>query len=244
MPKRVFCSDLTSVRDVCYPEEEDKKYILKVLRLKKGDFLELFDGKGNVARAVIDGGKDFFCLKILEKFSVPPPFKLHFSIGLSSIRPVNFEFALIKCNELMVNEVIPLSTDYTRSSLRDNEISHRIERFKKLIIESSKQCKRDYLMKISGVRKFSEIITLKYDFKIMLDVSGKEKFKDFFLNEYENFYGKRVLLLIGPEGGWSEDERESARDNGFLILNAGSSVLKSETATLFGASLFYLFFYS
>ena len=244
MKKRLFVSDL--VKRKKFPlKDDEKKYLLKVLRLEDGDGVELFDGSGNIALSKLRIRGNVAWVEVVERERVPSPFKIHLTIGLSAIRVQNFEWALIKCNELMVETIIPFFSKYTISTGREKRIIDKIDRFKKLVIESSRQCGRNYLLYIKNLRGFSELLSEDdYDFKILLDVGGKKGFYSFLNSKREELFGKKILCLIGPEGGWSVDEIEMAKKKNFLHIKFGNSILKSETAAVAVASSFYLFFYS
>ncbi len=244
MKKRLFVSNLLD-EDKFILRDDEKRYLLKVLRLEDGDGVELFDGSGNLALSMLKVKGNVAWVEVVERKRVLPSFKVHLTIGLSAIRVQNFEWALIKCNELMVETVIPFFSKYTVSTGREKKIIDKIDRFKKLVIESSKQCGRNYLLYIKNLRGFSELLSEDdYDFKILLDVGGKKGFYSFLNSKREELFGKKILCLIGPEGGWSVDEIEMAKKKNFLHIKFGNSILKSETAAVAVASSFYLFFYS
>jgi 16S rRNA (uracil1498-N3)-methyltransferase len=111
---------------------------------------------------------------------------------------------------------------------------NKVERMKRIILEACKQSKRANLPKIRSLTDFNEIIKEKYENKIILDIEGKP-LKDLVKNE--NQTSKKTIVLIGPEGGLTDEEIKSAEKAGFVKASVGKNVLRIETAAIAAAAI-------
>lgn len=197
-----------------------------VFRYGVGDMVVLFDGNGNdYICEIISLDKKEAEVKITEKKKGITPDKevwLFFSL----IKKDNAELILQKCTELGVSNFVPIISE--RSEKKDLNI----ERARKILIEASEQCGRSDIPKLHEVSSLSEVIE-KYSKKINLiafDSSGTQNSK----LKTENF---PVGLLVGPEGGFTDDELEIFKQNNIPVYSLGKLTLRAETAAIAVVSL-------
>jgi len=216
-------------------KDSDASHILKVLRLKVGDQVEVLDGEGSLYLVnLTDINNKSIKGEVLssEKINTESPLKIH--LGQSLIKGNGFDVILRKSVELGVRSIIPLITERT---VVKSDSEKKIVRWKKIIEESSKQCGRSSIPQIS-----KNITTLETFFQ-------KTKNSDLKLIFWELEKNKRlgdinpkekpstVSVLIGPEGGFTVKEFETARNYGFLSLGLGPRIFRAETAPLVALSL-------
>lgn len=243
---------------------EDKVLIRqwrKVLRLGEGDTVRLFDGSGfeywYQIVSIKDGKMGEINLKLTEKkFFKNTVNKIFLGFGVLNDR-TRMEWMMEKCTELGVDGFIPLQTDNCQiflpprladSSLKEGESSDEVmpklkkqERLHKIIIEACEQSGRvripmirpisriseieDYLKKANlDVRQLRVVVLEKTNFKSQILISKQKNKSD-------------ILLLVGPEGGWSEGEKKLFWDRGYEFRSVGSNVLRAETAAVIGVGL-------
>ena len=133
---------------------------------------------------------------------------------------------LRKATELGVTHIVPMFTE--RVVVRNLE---KIERWQRIMNEASKQCFRNKIPKISTVLKFEEVVNRykNYDKKIILSPSAPTYIKDFF-NKIDK--PRELVVLVGPEGGFSSHEIEIAKHLDFISINLGNRILRAETVPL------------
>lgn len=209
------------VRLIKISEERIIHQLKNVFRFKTGDRIVIFDGSGTDFECEItNADKNNFELQILNEKKVFVPQK-QITLFMSVIRKENFELACEKATELGVTSICPVLTERTLPKKLNGE------RIEKILIEASEQCGR------GDVPSFGEEVKLidMLDGKDLLvtDFGGVPilKIPD------SKFYN----LLIGPEGGWSEEERKMFRDKKLKIVSLGSTVLRAETAGIVGVAL-------
>lgn len=229
---RLFIQQPLSANNQFVLSESQSHYLSKVLRMQAGRELIAFDGLGGEYSATITevtkksvtiGTGDF---QTVDKES---PLKLTLAIGVS--RGERMDWVLQKATELGVTEIIPLITERTEVKLGGERSDKKIEHWQQILISSCEQCQRNTLPKLSEPQVLGEWITNdSSDLKFVLhhrDNKGLPTQSE----------AKSITLLIGPEGGLTDEEIQLAQNNRFAPLTLGPRVLRTETAPLAAISL-------
>jgi len=201
----------------------DESRHLKVKRHYKQESVAVFDGKGKVgAGKIIDDDK----IEIFEIHEFPKnDSQCSLTIATAVPKGDKFEFMLQKLTELNVKTIIPMKTN------RSVVLPKNIERYKRILLEACKQSKRTRLPELTEITDFNEIIKEKYDNKIIL-LHGEEPLKEILKNLKGN-----TLVLVGPEGGFTDEELAEADKNRFIKASMGKLTLRIETAAIAAAAI-------
>jgi len=213
------------------------KHIHKVLRLKSGDRVILFDGEGEEHSAIIN---DLAPGKISFKVLSPPlvssaESSLKIILGAAVLKSSKFDWLIQKVTELGVGEIVPFYSGRVIPQWEGGKISSRQARWKKIIAEAAKQCGRAKVPPIHPPCSFAEALQkpLAQTAKIFLwEKEEKETIKEVLKEK-----PAAVYALIGPEGGFSDQEAYQARQAGFHSIRLGPRILRSETAGIAVVSL-------
>ena len=189
----------------------DEARHLKVKRHYSDEQVCVFDGKGKIGIGkIVDKDK----IEVSEIKEIQNDSFL--TIASAVPKGERFDFMLQKLTELNVSTIIPMKTN------RSVVIPNKIERYKRILIEACKQCKRAWLPELRQVTDFNSVLKEKADVKIILDQEGKR---------LEAIKGK-ALVLVGPEGGFTEEELKEAEKAGFTKASIGKLTLRTETAAI------------
>jgi 16S rRNA (uracil1498-N3)-methyltransferase len=204
-------------------DETESRHCIKVLRLAVGDQVRFVDGKGGLYTAKITDANFRQCkLELTDKkegFGKP---KFHLHIAIAPTKNIErFEWFLEKATEIGVGEVTPLLTDFS-----ERKVVHP-ERLEKITISAIKQSEKAYLPKLNPLTPFNNLIKLPAIGKAFIAHchEGEKPHLKNMVNRDEN-----ILVLIGPEGDFSEKEVAAARAAGFAEISLGKSRLRTETA--------------
>ena len=225
----LYAPDVTSDSSMIILSQEEAKHA-KVLRLKEGDSILLSSGNGILAKGYVHQiSKDVIQISILEcrDHAHELPFSFGILLPILSSRE-RMEFAIEKLTELGVQDIYPFAS--SRSQVQSIDI----DRLQSKALSAMKQCKRSVLPRISSLRQFSDIESIAQDYHTMIlgDVKGltaipasKEKHQS-------------MLICIGPEGGFSDQELKIMRAfPQTLSIRLGNSRLRAETAAIALASI-------
>jgi 16S rRNA (uracil1498-N3)-methyltransferase len=203
---------------------EDAKHLSRVLRVEPGQTYEISDNEQRYLAKVTDAHKELVRFEVLEKLVAVremPPVHLYAAI----VKFEHFEWGIEKATELGVDRIVPVQTARTEHGL-ERAIEKRLERWRKIALESSQQCRRTYLPELTGYQKLSEVLRLVEGTRILLDEAETEA-------RVERAEGEApVSVLVGPEGGWTEEERAQIREAGWEGRSLGPRILRAETAWL------------
>jgi len=222
--KSVYIADLVVKDNVISIRDEEHRH-LSVARAEVGEEIEIFDGRGEVLTAII---------AVIERRETHAHItgKRHVTadaheliLGQSLIRHAAFEFALEKAVEAGVTRIIPLIAG--RSNAKD---VGRRERWHRIIVEAAKQSKRYYLPVLDEPRSFSKVLEVKAPTRIVFSEKNGSALKDAIKQS-------PVLYMIGPEGGWTDEELVFAQQRGFALVGLGATILKAETAAVVATAL-------
>jgi 16S rRNA (uracil1498-N3)-methyltransferase len=198
---------------------------VRVVRLRQGEEVEVFDKHGNSARGIVMAlEKDRAVITTGELLpSRESPLAVH--LAMSIIQLEKFELVLQKATELGVRSIIPLVTD--RIELRAERYSGKLERWNKIVFEAVKQSGRTRVPELAEPAKFADVVA-RPGAKILFD-ADEESTAIGTLDE--------VTLLIGPEGGWSDGELQLARERECFFQRLGPRRLRAETAGIAALSV-------
>ncbi len=218
-------------------EGDTARQICKVLRLKEGDPITLLNGSGGVFEAVIAAvsPRAIKARIINTQHGVNEP---TLRLVLASCLPKSdrIEHIVQKCTELGISEMIMVSSERTVVRLDDSGQAKRLERLNKIAIEAAEQCGRSVVPKLSGVIEFDELIKSAPDYDLAL--VGWEEEAAISLRDTlrENRNARSALLIIGPEGGFTQSEVQSAIDAGVKSVSFGGRILRTDTAAVAGCA--------
>jgi 16S rRNA (uracil1498-N3)-methyltransferase len=209
--------------------ENTSKHCIQVLRMKAGDRLQLTNGKGSLFAATIRNADKKYCEVTIEAMSYEQQATSNISIAISILKNVSrFEWFLEKATEIGIKEVIPLICDHTEKQ------SFRYDRMHSIVVSAMLQSQQAWLPQLHQSKKFYELINEDTDgLKLIAHCAEEEKQN---ITSFIN-HNKNKLILIGPEGDFSNNEIEFALEKNFIPVTLGNTRLRSETAGIVAAAL-------
>ena len=205
--------------------EKEAYHCLKVLRMRQGDILRLTDGKGCFYQAEIAETHSNRCIvNLLETIPQPPLWKGTVEIALAPVKNTDrIEWFAEKATEIGIDKISFLQCRFSERK------EMPIERILKIMISAMKQSEKSRLPDVNAITCFTKFI--RQDFngqKFIAHCYPDEKIP--LAQAYHK--NENVLVLIGPEGDFSEDEIGLAKKYGFIPVSLGESRLRTETAAL------------
>ncbi len=209
-------------------------YIKDVLRLKKGDELILFDGMGHEYSTVIrDFSSRSVCLDIIRKENIRLP-DTRITIAQSLPKGAKIEMIVQKSTELGASRIVPFISSRSIPRLTGARAAGKAARWRKIAIEASRQCGRGDVPEVSEIVSFDEMLNIPdgCDLRIILWEAETERGIKEILTDEKHAGADSFFIVVGPEGGFSWEEIEKARQRGFISASLGRLILRTETAPL------------
>lgn len=205
-------------------------HCVHVMRHKAGDLVHLVDGEGGYYECrITDIGRQEAALEILENWQAEKSVRPSVSIGVALVKKATrFEFCIEKLVEIGVDRIIPLACSNSEKA----SLNH--ERLKHILISAMKQSERAWLPSLDEVTPFEQCV--QYDFGENWKGIAMRTAESLPLLQYD-LHGKDVVLLIGPEGDFTEEELSMARANGYHPVSFGQYRLRTETAAITAATI-------
>lgn len=207
---------------------DEARHLRDVLRLKAGDEVYVFDGRGREFHCrLVKTARDAAELRIeAEVEPAKPESQLHLNLCVALLKGEKFDLVVQKATELGVSKVTPLITRYADIHFRDeSDATKRVSRWQRIALEAAKQSGRAFVPEISMPVAFE---SLALDgLGVMFSERGGEALKSLLQH-----VPTRVTALVGSEGGWSDEEIESARARNFHVITLGGRILRAETAAI------------
>ncbi len=211
---------------------EEAHHIIRVKRAKAGEKITLFNGKGYEYFGYIQEIlKDKLKVCIEQTRLVNREAPIEITIAFSVPKGKHSTFLIQKCVELGVKTLIPLSCERSVVDIGEKS-TEKVERWDKIVIEASKQCKRNLLTQIEAAMPFADFIKTvgSYDLALIACTETDTITLKKVLHEHQQ--AKMILCLIGPEGGFSHNEVTMARAGGCIPVSISHSTLRIETAAI------------
>jgi len=207
------------------------KHAVQVLRLQKGDALHITNGKGLLCRAVLITVEKKQAIVQIESIQFFPASTPKTCIAISLLKNASrLEWFIEKATELGISAIIPMLCNRTEKQ------HFRYDRIKTILVSAMLQSKQVWLPELFLPMQFSEVTTLKnYTTKLIAHCIENEKIA---INNFH--FIENTLMLIGPEGDFTEEEIVLAEKNEFIAVTLGNKRLRTETAGVAAAVMLSL----
>ncbi len=221
---RFYCENLNDT--ITELPKEQAKHLAVVKRLGAKNEIELFDGKGSVAIAkVIASGKKIQ-LEITSLKTVKKNNETKITIAASVAKRDRFDWMIAKCSEIGIDTIIPVIFERTVKQPNNPKI---IQRWKKIAISAAKQCKSLFLTKIEKPITISEMMTKLANSNVEILVAQIDHKAQ---NVINITIKQKNVVIIGPEGGFTQNEIELFKTHNAKIVQITDTILRTETAAV------------
>lgn len=214
------------------PDDDNFNHLAKSLRIKKGEKILLIDENqiqhegevSNVESRLIE-------IKINKSYKSVRHLEFRLYLAQSPLRSDAQSLIIEKATELGVDGIYPIYTD--NCALKKSVIEQKIQKWQKIMSEASKQCERAYIPTCFNLTTIEKLYSNhKFDRVLAFtERSAEYKLKDY-LRKIPIKNDEKILVIIGPEGGFSDKEFEFFKENNIITLSLGKLILKAETAVI------------
>jgi 16S rRNA (uracil1498-N3)-methyltransferase len=213
-----------------------------VLRMKRGERLVVFNGRGREITAEIgDAAGDNIPLRKLHEAETPP-LRCRITLGQAIPKGKNMDLIVQKAVEIGASEIAPILSDRTIVHVDPESAAQKQAKWQQIAIEAAKQCGQNWLPQVRAPRKLSEFFaeSAKFDLQLIGSLQSDARHLKKILADYSVENPQRpasVLMLIGPEGDFTPAELALGRSHGCRPITLGPIVLRVETAAIYCMSV-------
>lgn len=206
-------------------DPEESRHCVRVLRMKAGQAVFLTDGAGGLGKAeVIEANPRSCVLQVTERLERQPPSTPKLHVAIAPTKNIErFEWFLEKATECGIEEVTPVICQNSERTV----VKH--ERMEKILISAMKQSQRIWLPALNPATRFGTFLQQSLPRQRFIAWCGDSE-KSLFQHAYQP--EEDAVVLIGPEGDFTEEEYLAARNAGFAAISLGAFRLRTETAAL------------
>ncbi len=236
---RIYHPESLEYQTQCQLSEDAANHVGRVLRMVEGEQLELFDGSNHIYPAIItESNKKSVKVNILGRELSDKESNLKIHLGQVISRGERMEFTIQKSVELGVNVITPLWSERCSVKLDGERIDKKIQQWQKIVIAACEQCGRNVVPEIRPLMKLQDWCA-EDDGAIKLNLHPRAQHS---IKTLPMIPKDGVRLLIGSEGGLSEQEIVQTQQKGFTEILLGKRVLRTETASLAAISALQIYF--
>lgn len=231
---RIYQPSTLVIGETVLLDEEPSHHLARVLRAKIGDTVTVFNGLGGEYPCdITEITKRNVTVRVLAFSPREAESNLNLCLAQGISRGEKMDYTIQKAVELGVTHIVPLLTERCTVKLDEERREKRLKHWQSIIIGAAEQSGRNRIPTLTAPQSFSQgLQTLKADQCFILSPFAEQK-----LQSTQLQIGQSIVLLIGPEGGFSKTEIEQANRAGFIPLNLGPRILRTETAAVAAITL-------
>ncbi len=223
---RLYADTLSHATDAICLSERNHHYLSRVLRAKPGQVILLFDGYGRACEATVkEISKRETTIEPLT-ISESPDRRLPVTLGLAIIKSDRFDWTLQKATELGVSAIQPIITQFTDSPPKADRLEKKWSHWQEILVNACEQSENNWLPVLRKPRQLHELALPKQT------IIAHPKTDSVQINP-----DHETLLLIGPEGGFSDAEMDALQKKQVKPMSLGPRILRTETAAIVGLTL-------
>ena len=223
---RLYQSTLLNLgQNICL-DKNPSHHLIRVLRAKKGTEIILFNGDGcEYLAEILDENSKQCQLNITQKTKIENESSLNITLLQGISRGDRMDTCIQKSTELGVQTIIPILCQRTGGNLKGERAEKKLNHWQQIAISASEQSGRCVIPMIKPAINFSQAVqTITSNHKIILAPDAEKSISS--IPEPSN----NICILVGPEGGFTQDEIQLATDNNFISISLGPRILRTETA--------------
>ncbi len=221
---------------------EETRHLRDVLRLQSGEEVHVFDGAGREFHCAVESitrnAAELRVIAEVEPARAESPLELTLAIAL--LKGEKFDLVIQKATELGVKRIVPVATERADVRLRNSEdANRRVTRWRRIALESAKQSGRALVPEIAAPLTFNSLpmisaVKEKKSSTSAARLMFSERQGRSLSEATNSFAGQptEIVALVGPEGGWADEEIGLAREGGWEIVTLGGRTLRAETAAI------------
>ncbi len=217
-------------------DEDEGQHLTRALRKRPGDAVHFVDGEGWIYDGVLVRVKPEIEIEILDRRKDREAESAEVTLAPSLLKGSRLDVVVEKATELGVASVIPMQSTRTVAGAGDRSV-HRIDRWRRIAVSAMKQSLRARLPRIFPVMSLEDIVGTASSYDLALIAWEEERARSADLAMAGRTDLKSVLLMIGPEAGFTREEIAMARDAGLETVSLGRARLRSDTASIAGLAL-------
>ncbi len=234
--QKFIIKKIDSIPSILQIEGQDARHISKVLRLKTNNHIEVTDGNGNDFSAKIQSlTHEIVTIEILEQIKTKTESKIKITLCTGMLKDKKMDMIIKHVTQLGITKWVPFFCKRSVPTPDLKRVKKRHARWQAISRESLKQCQRSYLPQVM----------LPVSFETLIEKSGGNDLKIAFwekasrpLKKVEQDDSiKNIMIIIGPEGGFSQEEIRLAKEKNFLSYSLGPRILRAETASISACTL-------
>jgi len=227
MRRRFFVDEVRSGRAEI--SGDDARHLTRVLRVEAGQRYEISDNRNVYLAEIETARKEHVAFRTLEKLPLPAP-TVRLILCAALIKFDHFEWMIEKATELGVSEIVPVETIRSERGL-ERAAHKRVERWRRIVLEASQQARRAFLPDVAEPEPLRDALAREGTYKFALDENPSARPLNALLPA-TRAPQDTVAMLIGPEGGWTDEERAQFIAANWTPVSLGPLVLRAETAAL------------
>jgi 16S rRNA (uracil1498-N3)-methyltransferase len=203
------------------------EHLSRVLRARVGQEFDVTTGNGVRRGRITSIAQDRVEFELGDE--IPAPVAGQVTVALSIFKFDRMEWAIEKCTELGAKRIVPLIARRTEAHLAA-AAAKRVERWRRIALQAAEQSRRISPPEISEPLKLKEALALSGTTRIVLSEAETEAMLKDILQSHPN--DDEVVIALGPEGGWTDDELELFQEAGWISASLGNTILRAETAAV------------
>lgn len=230
--QQYFVQGSFNINDTIVFNEEQSHHMLHVLRMREQELIRVVDERGQVFLAQVKRNDDTLAQAIIKEELPPSAPVVHITLALALIKGERWDYAIQKACELGVSQIQPIVCERCVVKVKEDGLEKKLRRWNKIALEACEQCKRSDLVEVNPPLLLRELAKENAQLKLVAYENADHKADALRHIVSEHPDVEEILVVIGPEGGFTQAEFNFLVEQGFCCMSLGPRILRAETAAL------------
>ena len=227
----------SKLTDTVIFNDEQSHHIAHVMRMKEGEIVKVVDCEEKAAYVAIHYDEKKICGILQNRLDTDTSKQIKISLAMALIKKEKWELCIQKSAECGAYDILPFISSRSVVKISEEKNEKKLSRWQKIALEACEQSKQNHCCVIHSVESFSQILEKEADLKCIAYENADMKAESLGKVLTQHPHIQSVLMMIGPEGGFSEEEVLEAKAHGFICVSLGRRIFRAETAAISAISM-------